>query len=162
MKKDFGGLTTLIADLSALGAERDIFLRRSAQVLAQLFLREVKRRTPVGARPEFDAGDGAAEYWRGYAGGSLRRAWTVRGVRRVGGQWTAVISNPLEYASYVENGHRQTPGRYVPALGRRLKRSWVEGRFMMKLSAEKVEKDGIAYVRAEMEKFLRRHWNGRH
>ena len=27
----------------------------------------------------------------------------------------------MEYASYVEYGHRQEPGRYVPALGKRLK-----------------------------------------
>ena len=33
-----------------------------------------------------------------------------------------------EYAPYVELGHHQQPGRYVPAIGKRLVRSWVDPR----------------------------------
>ena len=50
------------------------------------------------------------------------------------------IINPTEYASYVEYGHRQTPGRYVPALGKSLKANWVKGRFMLTISIQEVEK----------------------
>ena len=32
------------------------------------------------------------------------------------------------YAPYVELGHHQKPGRYVPAIGKRLVRSWVPGK----------------------------------
>ena len=33
---------------------------------------------------------------------------------------TAVIGTNVEYGKYVELGHRQDPGRYVPAIGKRL------------------------------------------
>jgi len=35
------------------------------------------------------------------------------------------------YAVYVETGHSQQPGRYVPAIGKRLVASWVEGKWYM-------------------------------
>ena len=38
---------------------------------------------------------------------------------------TVVIGTNVEYAPYVELGHHQQPGRYVPAIGKRLKRDWV-------------------------------------
>lgn len=198
MKKDFGGLATIIANLQGMQDEQDKVIKRMSQRLAQIFLREVKKRTPVGEAPEIDdtvtvasygsqtvrrkAGNGyvtyqrkvkrtrkmltaaaakATEYWQGYQGGALQRAWVIRGVRRIGGVWTATIFNPMEYASYVENGHRQKPGRFVPALGKTLKKNWVKGRFMMRLSAEYVEKEGAAYVQREFETYMRRHWSGK-
>ena len=66
--------------------------------------------------------------------GTLRKAWTVEGPSVSGGGWVVKVSNPTEYASYVEKGHRQTPGRYVPAIGKRLKASWIPGQFFMKNS----------------------------
>ncbi len=35
------------------------------------------------------------------------------------------------YAIWVETGHSQQPGRYVPAIGKRLVASWVEGKWYM-------------------------------
>lgn len=63
----------------------------------------------------------------------------------------------MEYAAYVENGHRQKVGRYVPILGKRLKANFVEGHHMMKLSAELVEQEGYAYVQQRFYEFLRRY-----
>ena len=73
------------------------------------------------------------------AGGSLRDAWTILPIEKHGDQYTVTIINNLEYASYVEYGHRQTPGRYVPALGKTLKASWVKGRFMLTISEQEVK-----------------------
>lgn len=33
--------------------------------------------------------------------------------------------------AHVEYGHRQTPGRYVPAIGKRLKKDFVPGKKML-------------------------------
>lgn len=79
------------------------------------------------------------KYWSGYKGGTLRRAWRVSIVEKQGSEYTVTVENPTEYASYVEFGHRQTPGRYVPALGKSLKASWVQGKFMMTISAQEVQ-----------------------
>lgn len=50
-----------------------------------------------------------------------------------------------DYAPHVEYGHRQTPGRYVPKLGKQLKASYVEGQHFLQ-----------AAVEAERPKFRRR------
>lgn len=42
-----------------------------------------------------------------------------------------------EYAPHVEYGHRQTPGRYVPAIGKRLKASYVPGQHFFKPVVER-------------------------
>ncbi len=92
-----------------------------------------------------------SQYWDGYMGGTLRRGWTARteaeaaggtgrgsasdGVRYAqslpvtqgGGVYQVTVKNPVQYASYVEFGHRQRPGRYVPQIGKRLKAGWVQG-----------------------------------
>jgi hypothetical protein len=36
-----------------------------------------------------------------------------------------VIGSNVAYAPFLELGHMQEPGRYVPAIGKRLKRDWV-------------------------------------
>lgn len=41
---------------------------------------------------------------------------------------TELIGTNVSYAPYVELGHAQQPGRYVPALGKRLKASHVDGK----------------------------------
>lgn len=44
------------------------------------------------------------------------------------GDDTELIATAVTYAPYVENGHHQTPGRYVPAIGKRLVASYVPGK----------------------------------
>lgn len=87
---------------------------------AHLVLRKTKERTPVQS-------------------GELRRNWYVTEVKRQGILLYIEIYNPKEYASFVEFGHRQEVGRYVPALGKKLKVPWVEGKFMLTLSIQEVE-----------------------
>ena len=109
-------------------------------------------------------------YWSGYVGGTLRRGWTSKTeaeaeaggtvnpveyasrlpIVRSGNLFRMIIVNPVEYASYVEYGHRQTPGRYVPALGKKLKEGWVPGRFMLTISAEEIQRKSPQII----EKFI--------
>ena len=64
---------------------------------------------------------------------------TTMQVSRKGTSYEIVVFNSVNYASYVEYGHRQEPGRYVPAIGKRLKNSWVKGQFMLKISEQELE-----------------------
>lgn len=41
-----------------------------------------------------------------------------------------------DYAPHVEFGHRQEPGRYVPAIGKQLKASYVEGQYFLKRNVD--------------------------
>ena len=45
-----------------------------------------------------------------------------------GHQVTLLVGTNVEYAPYVELGHRQQPGRFVWKIKKRLKRSWVPGK----------------------------------
>ena len=64
------------------------------------------------------------------------------------------IVNPVEYASYVEYGHRQTPGRYVPELGKRLKKGWVRGKLMLTISEREIQALAPKVLEARLKKVL--------
>ncbi len=94
--------------------------------VANRILRKTKKRTPVGV-------------YEDHTGGELRRNWYISDVKRKGNDIYIEIYNPTEYGPYVEYGHRQEVGRYVPAIGKRLKKPWVEGKFMLTISMKEVE-----------------------
>jgi HK97 gp10 family phage protein len=50
--------------------------------------------------------------------GRLRAS--IRYVVQDGEPVTAAVGTDMDYASFVEFGHHQTPGRFVPAIGKRL------------------------------------------
>jgi len=49
---------------------------------------------------------------------------------------SVVIGSPVEYAPFVELGHAQEPGRYVPAIGKRLVKSWVPAKPFLRPAIE--------------------------
>ena len=75
--------------------------------------------------------------------GWLYRGWHVSPA--VDG--VAVVSNNIQYAPYVEYGHRQEVGRYVPALGKRLVKGWVPGHHMLQKAVDETEAQKDAIVR---------------
>lgn len=121
-----------------------------------------------GKKKSFLTAEGARleQYWSGYIGGNLRRGWTngqnqspsayaqSLKVHHYGNTYVVEVVNPVEYASYVEYGHRQKPGRYVPALGKRLKSGWVEGKFMLTISADEIRADAPRVLENKLKKKL--------
>ena len=61
----------------------------------------------------------------------------------------------VAYAPYVEYGHRQTPGRYVPAIGKRLVKSWVEGQHFLKISEDELQGIAPQILQTLLDNFLR-------
>ena len=120
------------------------FIESSAKELAARLLTRVKKRTPVGQYPSGS----------GKVGGTLRRGWTIGEIRHEGRDCIIEVINPLEYASYVEYGHRQEPGRYVPAIGKKLKKAWVSGKFMLTISEQELEQITPAILERKLIKFL--------
>lgn len=99
-------------------------------------LRRVKLLTPVGIYEPVIVGNKV--YNRGKVGGELRRNWNAK-LKKYDGKFIATVSNPLEYALYVEEGHRQNVGQFVPVLGKRLKQPYVKGQKMLEKSINKNE-----------------------
>lgn len=113
-------------------------------------------------------------------GGTLRRGWTSQteeeaesgssknakewanslNVNKVGDVYQVEVVNPVHYASYVEYGHRQEPGRFVPAIGKRLVNSWVDGAFMLTLSEKDLEEIAPKIIEIKIAKFLEGCFNG--
>lgn len=72
--------------------------------------------------------------------GNLRKQWTVAGTSYGSfSGWTIKLVNNAEYASCVESGHKQQPGKYIPAIEARLVRSWVPGQFFMRKSKAQIQ-----------------------
>ena len=60
-----------------------------------------------------------------------------------------------EYAPHVEYGHRQEVGRYVPAIGKRLVKSWVPGQHFLRTNVEIQETIFKEDLRKALEKEVR-------
>lgn len=180
-------LSVDISGLRALsrGAEETKRLKKQMyeeilKELAARLLRKVILRTPVGVKPTNVSPEVLNEHWKGYVGGTLRRGWTAKteaeaesggapdinvflastSIEDTGHGYCITIKNPCHYASYVEYGHRQTPGRFVPQLGKRLKASWVPGQFMLKISEDELRTQAPAIIQRKVERFLLRHMLG--
>lgn len=134
-KVDIRELKQFQKNLEKMQADADKINTAILKELATRTLRKVISRTPVIT-------------------GELRRNWTVGSVTKNGGHYEIIIFNPVEYAQYVEYGHRQTPGRYVPAIGKRLKESWVQGRFMLKISCDEMQRLAPSIIEKRLKKEL--------
>ena len=143
-KFNMDGLEKFRDELNKL-QDQDAFVESCAKELAARLLRMVVKRTPVGDYPK----------GTGKKGGTLRRGWTgekrssAKGyaesltVHHFGDTYVIEIVNPVEYASYVEYGHR-TPNH----------KGWVKGRFMMTISEQELEKIAPRVLENKIKKYL--------
>lgn len=114
--------------------EPEEFMKDCAKELAARLLRMVVQRTPADT-------------------GTLRRAWTAGTssegyansvqVNHSGNVYEIAITNPMEYASYVEYGHR-TPNH----------KGWVPGKFMMKISEDELERIAPAILEQRIYRYF--------
>lgn len=61
------------------------------------------------------------------------------------------VGYTAEHAPHVEYGHRQTPGRYVPAIRKRLKASFVPGQHFFKPCVERARSNFKRRIREALE-----------
>ena len=141
----------------------DAFCEKMAKEIAARLLRRVKQKTPVGEYETitYTKKDGSTITFNdGKEGGTLRNNWKVqKTVSKSGTVYEIEIYNPMEYASYVEYGHRQQVGRFVPHIGKRLKSGWVEGKFMLKVSEEEIQSIAPKLLEKRLNEELRRLFN---
>lgn len=150
----FNDLKKLQEKLNKLN-EKEIneFIEACAKELAARLLAKVIKRTPVG---EYEPSSGKT-------GGTLRRGWTAKteeeamkgavsgakayvdslNVAKAGDVYQIEIINPVHYASYVEYGHRT-----------RNHKGWVQGRFMLTISEQEIERDAPKILERKLAKKL--------
>lgn len=129
------------------------FIDACAKELAARLLAKVIKRTPVGQYPNSS----------GKKGGTLRRGWTSATheeatsggktnakayadslkINHFGNTLVIEIVNPVEYASYVEYGHRTANHN-----------GWVRGRFMLTTSEQELENITPKVLESKIKKFF--------
>ena len=131
-------------NLEKLNQEQvDLFIDACAKELAARLLAKVIKRTPVGDYPNSS----------GKKGGTLRRGWTggknssavayadSLTIHHFGDAYVIEIINPVEYASYVEFGHRTANHK-----------GWVNGRFMLTISEQEIQQAAPAIIEKKLIK----------
>ena len=111
--------------------------------LASYLVEYTKLRTPVGHYPK-NAKDKDGKKKRG---GVLRRGWKAKGFRIPNG-YEATVFNNIEYAPYVEYGHRIV--RNDKTVG------FMPGRHMLEKSIDEIRKIADSYTRQKAEETIRR------
>jgi len=82
-------------------------------------------------------------------GGHLRRNWRVGNVQKLPGDLYLIeYFNNVYYASFVENGHRTGKD----------KTGWVDGRFMLKISVQEIERELQNYLDRKLEQALNKYF----
>lgn len=152
MSVDYSELVAFRDSLLAFDQAESEIAISCVNELCGRFLRKAVKRTPTGVYNEAQA----------KTGGTLKRGWQnpERKMTFTPRQYQISLTNPVEYASYVEYGHRQHPGQFVPGLGddgkgRRLVKSWVDGQFIMTKSETEVQDKADEVVRRRFKKALR-------
>lgn len=144
------GLEELRRELEKLQKTQEAFLESCARELAGRLLRMVVKRTPVGDYSGNPYTCASGEQHKGHkvpgkVGGTLRRGWTIGEIRKEGSVYKIDIINPVEYAPYVEYGHRTANHK-----------GWVQGHFMMTISEQELRK----ITPKILEKKIKKHMEG--
>lgn len=152
------------------GQQLDLFIESCAKALAARLLAKVIKRTPVGdyskeitvvAKRDSKKHKKGDTYTKkinpnGKVGGTLRKGWTggtsqaasfYAGnlkVHRFGNAYVIEVTNPVEYASYVEFGHRT-----------RNHSGWVKGKFMLTISEDELRGEAPGALEKKLNKKLK-------
>ena len=129
------GLDGLLDKVSRLSPEIDGAVSRAMTDEGLSWRDDVRDNTPV------DTGD-------------LRRSWELTGPDKKGSKFEMDLANPLEYVEFVEYGHRQEPGRFVPAIGKRLVADYVPGSYMLRDGTRRLEENLEPAVKKEVRKAI--------
>jgi hypothetical protein len=137
--KQLEALQERLEDLSA--GQKDQFFEAAAKDTAARFLVVVKRATPKDT-------------------GTLRRGWTSGKdiseqaaassipVKRFGRSYSITVENNVEYAEYVEYGHRTRGGGYV------------DPQYFVKRSQEAFEPNIPRFLEKKLDQFLKEAFDG--
>ena len=125
-------LSAYVSSVTLMKNDFNKFLREFLLEMADRIIARVKRkdRTPVDT-------------------GALKRSWELGDVQGEGQNISVEILNGMEYATYVEYGHRVV--RNGVEVG------WCEGRFMLKISIDEIRKQMPLRYQKEFKQFCIEH-----
>ena len=141
-KADYRQFQRLQKNIEELGKKNnmDAFCEACCKELAARLLALVIPRTPKRS--------GILQRGWGAETAGEAKAYAERlNVTKTGDTYTIEIINPVFYASYVEYGHRTASG------------GWVEGRYMLTISEEELEKIAPQILERKLRKYMQEVFN---
>lgn len=132
---EFESLKKLAKDLDAIQASKEDACIKIGKELASRFLRKVKQRTPKRTPDACPPG---------VKPGTLQKGWRVEPIEKQGSDYVVTIYNPIEYANYVEYGHRT-----------RNHKGWVQGKFFMTISEQELQTVTPQFINKKVEEWLK-------
>lgn len=125
---DVSELEAFKNNLQGLQDQTDSIIIEALEEIVAREIRMVKKGTPVDT-------------------GTLRNAWRITDIRKAGNSFEVSVYNNMDYADYVEFGHRT-----------RDHKNWVPGKFMLTVSEREIEKVMEEIVNRHLEEAFSKLW----
>lgn len=162
--KDFTDFKDSLIKLSQSG-NIQAFNKKVVENMASVYVREAKLNTPVGKRSVkfMQRGKIQTKY---FDSEHTRQSWSVGKYQLNNTSGKVEVFNTSSYASFLNDGHRQEVGRFLPWIGQskggvmqggRLKKPWVDGAYMHEKAEKVVNKNAKRIMEITLKKWIKDH-----
>ena len=162
--KEFAAFNSSLVKLSQSGNLQK-FNKQVLTELSGVYVREAKLNTPVGKRSVKFMQNGKVET-KYFDSEHTRQSWSVGRYRLDDRTGRIRVFNTSSYASFLNDGHRQEVGRFLPWLGQskggvmqggKLKKPWVDGAYMHEKAEKVVSKNAKRIMEITLKKWIEEH-----
>lgn len=162
--KDFTDFKDSLIKLSQSG-NIQAFNKKVVENMASVYVREAKLNTPVGKRSVKFMQHGKIQT-KYFDSEHTRQSWSVGKYQLNNTSGKVEVFNTSSYASFLNDGHRQEVGRFLPWIGQskggvmqggRLKKPWVDGAYMHEKAEKAVNKNAKRIMEITLKKWVKDH-----
>ena len=162
--KDFTDFKERLIKLSQSG-NIQAFNKKVVENMASVYVREAKLNTPVGKRSVKFMQHGKIQT-KYFDSEHTRQSWSIGKYQLNNQSGKVEVFNTSSYASFLNDGHRQEVGRFLPWIGQskggvmqggRLKKSWVDGAYMHEKAEKVVNKNAKRIMEITLKKCIKDH-----
>ena len=161
---EFAEFNRSLVKLSQSGSLQN-FNKQVLKEMGAVYVREAKLNTPVGKRSVKFMQNGKVQT-KYFDSEHTRQSWSVGRYRLNERTGRIRVFNTSSYASFLNDGHRQEVGRFLPWIGQskggvmqggRLKKSWVDGAYMHEKAEKVVNKNAKRIMEITLKKWVKDH-----
>lgn len=162
--KDFTDFKDSLIKLSQSG-NIQAFNKKVVENMASVYVREAKLNTPVGKRSVKFMQHGKIQT-KYFDSEHTRKSWSIGKYQLNNQSGKVEVFNTSSYASFLNDGHRQEVGRFLPWIGQskggvmqggRLKKPWVDGAYMHEKAEKVVNKNAKRIMEITLKKWVKDH-----
>lgn len=162
--KDFTDFKDSLIRLSQSG-NIQAFNKKVVENMASMYVREAKLNTPVGKRSVKFMQHGKIQT-KYFDSEHTRQSWSIGKYQLNNTSGKVEVFNTSSYASFLNDGHRQEVGRFLPWIGQskggvmqggRLKKPWVDGAYMHEKAEKALSKNAKRIMEITLKKWIEKH-----